>query len=79
MARIPASVNKLYTTSAALLLYGADGQLTTEVLGAGADRGRRPEGDLYLRGGGDPSFSRARRAGSPACSPAAACCASPAA
>src|SRR5919109_434021 len=36
VARIPASVNKLYTTSAALRLYGAEGQLTTEVLGATA-------------------------------------------
>src|SRR3954452_6840887 len=31
--RIPASVNKLYTTSTALRLYGEDGQLTTNVLG----------------------------------------------
>ena len=42
VARIPASVNKLFTTSAALRLYGAEGQLTTEVLGSRADRGRRP-------------------------------------
>ena len=31
--RMPASVNKLYTTSAALERYGAEGQLDTEVLG----------------------------------------------
>jgi D-alanyl-D-alanine carboxypeptidase/D-alanyl-D-alanine-endopeptidase (penicillin-binding protein 4) len=59
VARIPASVNKLYTTSAALRLYGAEGQLTTEVLGAAPITDGVVNGDLYLRGGGDPSFSRA--------------------
>ena len=60
VARMPASVNKLYTTSAALRLYGTDGQLTTEVLGATSlDASGAVAGDLYLRGGGDPSFSRA--------------------
>ena len=63
VARIPASVNKLYTTSAALLLYGADGQLTTEVLGTTAIEDGVLEGDLYLRGGGDPSFGRAEARG----------------
>src|SRR4051794_23661412 len=33
--RMPASVNKLYTASTALLLYGADAHLTTSVLAAG--------------------------------------------
>jgi serine-type D-Ala-D-Ala carboxypeptidase/endopeptidase (penicillin-binding protein 4) len=61
--RIPASVNKLYTTSSALLLYGAEGQLTTEVLGATAVEDGVVEGNLYLRGGGDPSFSRAEARG----------------
>ena len=56
--RIPASVEKLYTSAAALLRFGADGTLTTAVLAPT----RRPTssawsaGDLYLRGGGDPSF-----------------------
>jgi D-alanyl-D-alanine carboxypeptidase/D-alanyl-D-alanine-endopeptidase (penicillin-binding protein 4) len=61
--RIPASVNKLYTTAAALRLYGAEGQLTTEVLGATAIEDGVVEGNLYLRGGGDPSFGRAEARG----------------
>jgi serine-type D-Ala-D-Ala carboxypeptidase/endopeptidase (penicillin-binding protein 4) len=61
--RIPASVNKLYTTAAALRLYGAEGQLTTEVLGSTALVDGVLEGNLYLRGGGDPDFSRAEARG----------------
>ena len=59
IARIPASVNKLYTTATALTRFGPDGQLVTEVLG-----GAQPDelgvlaGNLYLRGGGDPTFGR---------------------
>ena len=55
--RILASNTKLFTTAAALDRFGADGTFTTEVLGS-----RRPNadgvvrGDLYLRGGGDPTF-----------------------
>ena len=57
--RIPASVNKLFTTSTALTRYGADGTLQTEVLGEVPLDGRGVvAGDLYLRGGGDPSFGR---------------------
>jgi D-alanyl-D-alanine carboxypeptidase/D-alanyl-D-alanine-endopeptidase (penicillin-binding protein 4) len=64
VARMPASVNKLYTTAAALQLYGAEGQLTTEVLGATElDDDGVVDGNLYLRGGGDPSFSRAEARG----------------
>ena len=64
VARMPASVNKLYTTAAALNLYGAEGRLTTEVLGAieVGDDGV-VDGDLYLRGGGDPSFGLAEARG----------------
>ena len=61
--RIPASVNKLYTTTAALRLYGADGQLTTEVLGSTALADGVLAGNLYLRGGGDPDFARAEARG----------------
>jgi D-alanyl-D-alanine carboxypeptidase/D-alanyl-D-alanine-endopeptidase (penicillin-binding protein 4) len=58
--RIPASVNKLYTTSTALLKYGEDGQLTTKVLGdAQPDDNGVLKGNLYLVGGGDPEFGRA--------------------
>lgn len=53
--RIPASVNKLLTASAALLLDGPDGRLRTElrVRGEIDDRGVL-HGDLIVRGGGDP-------------------------
>ncbi len=57
IARTPASVEKLYTTSTALTLYGVDGHLTTRVLGdVGVDPGGVLIGNLYLRGGGDPNF-----------------------
>jgi serine-type D-Ala-D-Ala carboxypeptidase/endopeptidase (penicillin-binding protein 4) len=56
-ARTPASVEKLYTTSTALTLYGVDGHLTTSALGdVGVDPGGVLIGNLYLRGGGDPNF-----------------------
>jgi D-alanyl-D-alanine carboxypeptidase/D-alanyl-D-alanine-endopeptidase (penicillin-binding protein 4) len=55
--RTPASVEKLYTTSTALLRFGSEGQLTTTALGAAAvGPGGVLAGDLYLRGGGDPTF-----------------------
>ena len=54
--RLPASVQKLYTTSTALSLYGPSARLTTSVLGTGARLGSVYTGALYLRGGGDPTF-----------------------
>ena len=55
--RMPASVNKLFTTSTALTLYGPTGHLTTSALGdVGVDPGGVLNGNLYLHGGGDPSF-----------------------
>ncbi len=55
--RTPASVEKLYTTSTALLRFGPDGRLATTALGAAAvDPGGVLAGDLYVRGGGDPTF-----------------------
>ncbi|MDQ6817383.1 MAG: D-alanyl-D-alanine carboxypeptidase/D-alanyl-D-alanine-endopeptidase, partial [Actinomycetota bacterium] len=58
--RLPASVEKLYTTSTALMRFGPTATLTTAILGVGA---RSPlgtwNGDLYLRGGGDPTFGSA--------------------
>jgi serine-type D-Ala-D-Ala carboxypeptidase/endopeptidase (penicillin-binding protein 4) len=55
--RLPASVEKIYTTSTALLQLGPSATFTTSVLGIGA---RDPDGvwdgTLYLRGGGDPTF-----------------------
>jgi D-alanyl-D-alanine carboxypeptidase/D-alanyl-D-alanine-endopeptidase (penicillin-binding protein 4) len=55
--RAPASVEKLYTATSALERLGPDARLETTVLGVGhlAPTGAW-EGDLYLRGGGDPTF-----------------------
>jgi D-alanyl-D-alanine carboxypeptidase/D-alanyl-D-alanine-endopeptidase (penicillin-binding protein 4) len=56
----PASVEKLYTAATALELMGPEATLATSVLGAGrlgADG--RWEGNLYLKGGGDPTFGSA--------------------
>jgi D-alanyl-D-alanine carboxypeptidase/D-alanyl-D-alanine-endopeptidase (penicillin-binding protein 4) len=56
--RSPASVEKLYTTSTALLRFGPAAALTTTVLGTGSlDALGIYHGDLYLRGGGDPTLS----------------------
>jgi serine-type D-Ala-D-Ala carboxypeptidase/endopeptidase (penicillin-binding protein 4) len=56
----PASVEKLYTSTTALLRLGPDARLSTTVLGAGAlDETGVWHGDLYLRGGGDPTFGDA--------------------
>src|SRR3954452_6993911 len=60
VGRMPASVNKLYTTAASLLRYGADGHLTTPVLSDGLpDETGTIAGNLVLRGGGDPTFNTA--------------------
>jgi serine-type D-Ala-D-Ala carboxypeptidase/endopeptidase (penicillin-binding protein 4) len=55
--RILASNTKLFTSAAALARFGPDGTLGTEVLGDGqlGDTGVW-RGNLYLRGGGDPTF-----------------------
>jgi serine-type D-Ala-D-Ala carboxypeptidase/endopeptidase (penicillin-binding protein 4) len=56
-ARLPASVQKLYTTATALLLFGPDASLSTRILGVGTLDGHGGwHGTLYLRGGGDPTF-----------------------
>jgi serine-type D-Ala-D-Ala carboxypeptidase/endopeptidase (penicillin-binding protein 4) len=56
-ARILASNTKLFTTAAALARFGTEGTLGTEVLGVGSpDVEGVWRGDLYLRGGGDPTF-----------------------
>jgi D-alanyl-D-alanine carboxypeptidase/D-alanyl-D-alanine-endopeptidase (penicillin-binding protein 4) len=55
--RLPASLEKIYTTSTALLRLGPTATFTTSVLGTGS---RSPtgvwNGNLYLKGGGDPTF-----------------------
>jgi serine-type D-Ala-D-Ala carboxypeptidase/endopeptidase (penicillin-binding protein 4) len=58
--RILASNTKLFTTAAALVRYGAEGTLGTEVRGEGTLEEGVWKGDLYLRGGGDPSFGSSR-------------------
>ncbi len=55
--RLPASVEKLYTTSTALLRFGPSATLTTRVLGVGSFNSAHAwRGTLYLKGGGDPTF-----------------------
>lgn len=53
----PASVEKLYTSTTALLLLGASAHLATAVEGVGSlDPEGVWHGNLYLHGGGDPTF-----------------------
>lgn len=55
--RAPASVEKLYTATAALMAMGASARMETRVLSTGhLGAGGVFEGNLYLRGGGDPTF-----------------------
>lgn len=55
--RPPASVEKLYTATAALDLMGPEARLSTDVYGVGRlAAGGVWEGSIYLRGGGDPTF-----------------------
>jgi D-alanyl-D-alanine carboxypeptidase/D-alanyl-D-alanine-endopeptidase (penicillin-binding protein 4) len=55
--RAPASVEKLYTATAALERLGPEARLETTVLGVGQlAAGGVWEGSIYLRGGGDPTF-----------------------
>jgi D-alanyl-D-alanine carboxypeptidase/D-alanyl-D-alanine-endopeptidase (penicillin-binding protein 4) len=54
--RAPASVEKLYTATTALELMGPSARLQTTVLGVGHLSSGVWEGNLYLRGGGDPTF-----------------------
>jgi D-alanyl-D-alanine carboxypeptidase/D-alanyl-D-alanine-endopeptidase (penicillin-binding protein 4) len=57
VAHPPASVEKLYTATTALELMGPTARLSTSVLGTGhLGSNGRWEGNLYLRGGGDPTF-----------------------
>src|SRR4051794_21718011 len=58
--RMPASVQKLYTTSTAILRLGAGARLSTSALPTGPVLPDGTlQGDLVLRGGGDPSLSNA--------------------
>lgn len=55
--RPPASVEKLFTATAALQRLGPTTRLSTTVFGSGQLGANGVwEGDLYLKGGGDPTF-----------------------
>ena len=55
--RLPASVEKIYTTSTALLRLGPTQTFATSILGVGSrDPSGVWDGTLYLRGGGDPTL-----------------------
>jgi D-alanyl-D-alanine carboxypeptidase/D-alanyl-D-alanine-endopeptidase (penicillin-binding protein 4) len=57
VGRLPASVEKLYTTATALIRFGPNGTFQTRVYGTGSlDSTGTWHGTLYLRGGGDPTF-----------------------
>jgi serine-type D-Ala-D-Ala carboxypeptidase/endopeptidase (penicillin-binding protein 4) len=60
VARNPASIIKVLTSYAALDLLGPAYRWHTEVWANGPVRDRRLEGDLILRGGGDPSLTTER-------------------
>ncbi|MEL6999128.1 MAG: D-alanyl-D-alanine carboxypeptidase/D-alanyl-D-alanine-endopeptidase [Pseudomonadota bacterium] len=55
-AFVPASVAKLPTAAFALDALGPDYRFTTEVLGTGSVSNGRLNGDLILKGGGDPEL-----------------------
>jgi D-alanyl-D-alanine carboxypeptidase/D-alanyl-D-alanine-endopeptidase (penicillin-binding protein 4) len=56
---VPASNEKLPVSWAALTRLGPEYRFSTEVLGAGARVGAVWDGDLFLRGHGDPSLTTA--------------------
>ncbi|MGL6279756.1 MAG: D-alanyl-D-alanine carboxypeptidase/D-alanyl-D-alanine endopeptidase [Gaiella sp.] len=56
---VPASNEKLAVALAALVRLGADFRFRTEVIGIGARRGRAWDGDLVLKGYGDPTLTSA--------------------
>ncbi|HYZ81035.1 MAG TPA: D-alanyl-D-alanine carboxypeptidase [Solirubrobacteraceae bacterium] len=54
--RPPASVEKLWTTAAIMVKLGPNARLHTTLLGTGSLHHGVWRGNLYLRGGGDPTF-----------------------
>jgi D-alanyl-D-alanine carboxypeptidase/D-alanyl-D-alanine-endopeptidase (penicillin-binding protein 4) len=57
VGRLPASVEKLYTTSTALARFGTNATLKTAIRASGTlDAGGTWHGILYLQGAGDPTF-----------------------
>jgi D-alanyl-D-alanine carboxypeptidase/D-alanyl-D-alanine-endopeptidase (penicillin-binding protein 4) len=60
VARLPASVQKLYTTTSVLKRFGPDARLSTTVWGTGSLGTHGVwRGTIYLKGGGDPTFGTA--------------------
>ena len=59
-ARVPASVNKLHITAAALMRLGPEARLATDVLFARPPLDGVLDGNLYLRGGGDFTYGAAQ-------------------
>ncbi|HET9104642.1 MAG TPA: D-alanyl-D-alanine carboxypeptidase [Solirubrobacteraceae bacterium] len=57
--RLPASVQKLWTTSTVLLSFGPSARLSTRLRAVGRVSGSTFTGTLYLQGGGDPTFGTA--------------------
>jgi D-alanyl-D-alanine carboxypeptidase/D-alanyl-D-alanine-endopeptidase (penicillin-binding protein 4) len=58
---MPASVNKLFTTATALNLFGPDERIETTALAKTAlDDDGVLHGNLYLKGGGDPTLTATR-------------------
>lgn len=53
----PASVTKLFTTALALETFGPDHTFETQILTQGRRSGDRIEGNLVLKGGGDPGLT----------------------
>ncbi len=58
-AVIPASTQKLFTTSSALEKFGPDHRFTTRLLASGEISQGRLKGHLIVKGGGDPAFASA--------------------
>lgn len=56
---LPASNNKLFSSVAAMEALGPDHRFTTSVLSDGDRQGPVLQGDLYLKGGGDPTMLEA--------------------
>ena len=55
----PASNQKVLATTTALVRLGADWRFRTELVRPRARRRRRHQGDVFLRGSGDPTVTRA--------------------
>lgn len=56
----PASVLKLFTTAAALDMLGPDFNFETQIYYSGEIKGKKLNGDIYIKGSGDPTLGSAR-------------------